>query len=39
MKGVGRPEEMANVLLLLASEGSSHIIGSAVVVDGELTTQ
>ncbi len=39
LKRVGRPEEIANVILLLASEESSYMTGSIVVVDGGLTAQ
>jgi NAD(P)-dependent dehydrogenase (short-subunit alcohol dehydrogenase family) len=39
LKRVGRPGEIANVILLLASEESSYMTGSVVVVDGGLTAQ
>jgi NAD(P)-dependent dehydrogenase (short-subunit alcohol dehydrogenase family) len=39
MKRVGRSEEIANVILFLASEESSYMTGSVVVVDGGLTAQ
>jgi NAD(P)-dependent dehydrogenase (short-subunit alcohol dehydrogenase family) len=34
MKRVSTPEEMANVLLFLASEQASYMTGSIVVADG-----
>ena len=36
---VGRPEEVANVILFLASEESSFITGEEVVVDGGFTAR
>lgn len=39
MKRVGRSEEIADVILFLASEESSYMTGSVVVVDGGLTAQ
>jgi len=39
LKRVGRPEEIANVILFLASEESSYMTGSVVVVDGGLSAQ
>ncbi len=37
IKRVGRPEEIANVILFLASAESSYMTGSVVVVDGGVT--
>jgi len=37
VKRVGRPEEIANVILFLASNESSYMTGSIVVVDGGVT--
>jgi NAD(P)-dependent dehydrogenase (short-subunit alcohol dehydrogenase family) len=37
IKRVGRPEEIANVILFLASSESSYMTGSVVVVDGGVT--
>lgn len=39
LKRLGRPEEIANVILFLASNESSYMTGSIVVVDGGWTTQ
>jgi 3-oxoacyl-[acyl-carrier protein] reductase len=37
LKRVGRPEEVASVLVFLASECSSYITGTCVAVDGGVT--
>ena len=39
MKRLGRPEEIANVILFLASEEASYMTGSVVVVDGGVTAE
>lgn len=39
LKRLGRPEEIADVILFLASECSSYMTGSVVVADGGLTAQ
>jgi NAD(P)-dependent dehydrogenase (short-subunit alcohol dehydrogenase family) len=36
---IGRPEEVANLALFLASERSSFVTGSAISIDGGLTAQ
>lgn len=38
MKRLGRPEEVANLALFLASDEASYITGTGVVVDGGYTT-
>ena len=37
MKRAGRPEEIANVILFLASDEASYVSGSTFVVDGGTT--
>ena len=39
LKRLGRPEEIANVILFLASEESSYLTGSVVAADGGWTAQ
>ena len=39
LKRLGRPEEIASVILFLASEESSYLTGSVVVADGGWTAQ
>jgi meso-butanediol dehydrogenase/(S,S)-butanediol dehydrogenase/diacetyl reductase len=39
MRRLGRPEEMASVVMFLASDLASYVTGVAVVADGGLTAQ
>ena len=39
MKELGRPEEIANAALFLASDEASFITGSSLVIDGGYTAQ
>ena len=34
MRRVGKPQEVSNLILFLASDGSSYMTGSTVVIDG-----
>jgi meso-butanediol dehydrogenase/(S,S)-butanediol dehydrogenase/diacetyl reductase len=39
MRRLGRPEEMASVVMFLASDLASYVTGAGVVADGGLTAQ
>ncbi|HMB88069.1 MAG TPA: SDR family oxidoreductase [Candidatus Dormibacteraeota bacterium] len=39
MRRLDRPEEMASVVMFLASDLASYVTGAAVVADGGLTAQ
>jgi len=39
LRRLGEPEEVANVVLLLASDESSHITGQTIIVDGGITAR